>query len=186
MSPLYNPASSAGPAMKVSTGWKTVRPLDSGAFGAPTQSLLLCTPLQLWTAETWDRVGTRCSATAGGSTVRLGVYSDTGSGYPGALVADFGTIDTATATGDLTITISQAMTSGLYWLAAVSQGGAPSVRTVNVTPHEMTYYTGATPFNFGVGIAWGLSSVTGALPATFTAGQAVTGAATHRVYVRTV
>jgi hypothetical protein len=182
---VHPATSSPLPPMRVSTGWKTIRPLDASSnFAAPAQSTLLCTPMMVTAAETWDRVGLRCSAVVAGSTVRLGVYNDNGNGQPGTLLAEWGTIDTATATGDLTLTISQALNPGLYWLAGVSQGGAPSVRCVNATPNDLHYFIGSTPFNFGQAFAFQQASVTGALPATFTSGG-ITGSAPHRLFVRT-
>jgi hypothetical protein len=53
--------------------------------------------------------------------LRVGIYADD-NGRPGALVLDAGTIDLSTATGVKSLSISQAVSNGRYWLASVRQG----------------------------------------------------------------
>lgn len=77
---------------------------------------------------TIDRIAASVTTGASGSTITLGIYNDDGTGKPGTLVLDAGTIDGNSATAQ-EITISQALTGGLrYWLAALVAGGTPTVR----------------------------------------------------------
>jgi hypothetical protein len=69
------------------------------------------------------------TAGAAGAVLRLGILSDDGTGYPGALLLDAGTVD-ATTTGVKSIAISQALTPGVYWIGVVPQGAISTVRAV--------------------------------------------------------
>jgi len=60
-------------------------------------------------------VSTAASATS--TVVRLGIYADNGSGSPGSLVLDAGTVQ-INSTGIKTITVSQSLPKGIYWFAA--------------------------------------------------------------------
>ena len=78
-------------------------------------------------------------STAGnaGSLVRLGVYSDDGTGEPGALLVNAGTIDAST-TGVKEITLASPFTlePGLYWATAGISGATttvPVLRGVNAS-----------------------------------------------------
>lgn len=63
--------------------------------------------------------------TSNAGNARLGIYNDT-DGVPSTLVVDGGTVSTGT-TGEKTVTISQSLTAGVYWLACVfDTGGAGS------------------------------------------------------------
>jgi hypothetical protein len=111
------------------------------------------------------RIGCEVTTSAASSTVRLGIYHDSGAGRPGQLWFDAGTVD-STTTGTKTITISKQSHAGLYWLVAVAQGGSPTLRAL----------AGSGEFRFGapsVGAVSGnsltgmsASGVTGALATT--------------------
>lgn len=90
----------------------------------------LCVPILV--DMTVDRIGVYCDTAASGGATRLGIYASDANNRPGALVLDAGTVDTST-TGEKTITISQALTAGIYWLTAVEQGNTSvRVRSSNV------------------------------------------------------
>jgi len=75
-------------------------------------------------AGTLDRIGTNQSSGATpGEFFRLGIYSDDGNGYPGALLVDGGQVDRSTS-GFKTVTISLAVTAGIYWIVQAQQGGS--------------------------------------------------------------
>lgn len=80
--------------------------------------------------------GSGGSLVISGCVIRLGIYADNGSGFPGALVIDAGTIDGHSATVQ-EITISQALSAGTYWFGAVVQG---------VTTTQPTMRTGTPAF----------------------------------------
>lgn len=137
-------------------------------------NLMVVGPLYVARAATLTRIG--CRVTTAGSTgalQRLVIYSDNGDGRPGDLLLDAGTID-ATTTGAKEITISQAITPGLYWLGAVPQGATSTIRTRRdiglmghtdldtVLQNDLVGYT--------------QSSVSGAAPASFTVGGVDTDA----------
>lgn len=137
-------------------------------------------------AVTLSSIGVEIT-TAGqtGSTVRLGLYSDGGLGMPGNLLADFGTVP-----GDVIavpeITISQALTPAVYWIAQVAQGGATTAPTVRA---NVTSWSAPIPLPH-TGNAAGTTrsgythtgTVSGALPASFVFNG---GATTFgRVYVK--
>lgn len=82
---------------------------------------------------TIDRIGAEVTAAAAASTITLGIYADNGSGRPGALVLDAGTINGNSATAQ-EIVINQRLTGDrIYHLVMLCDGGAPTVRTTNTT-----------------------------------------------------
>lgn len=113
-------------------------------------------------ATTFDRIG--CDVTTAGeasSVMRLGIYADN-NGTPGALILDAGTVTTAT-TGIKTITISQKLAPGRYWLAALTQAAATTQPTCR---SYLTRVSGApVSTNYAVGAGWSNSAAgQGALP----------------------
>lgn len=76
-----------------------------------------------------DRIAIEVTTLALATVVRLGIYNDDGSVFPGSLLLDAGTVDTSTA-GLKTITISQTLSPGLYWLAAATGATSPELRAV--------------------------------------------------------
>lgn len=111
----------AGGGPTFASGWY------AGWSGAPatigsTEDRAHYVPIPVPRSLTIDRIGIEVTSSATGSpTVRLGVYADA-NGVPGALILDAGTVDAST-TGFKEITISQALTAGLVWLACAQQGG---------------------------------------------------------------
>jgi hypothetical protein len=95
------------------------------------------------------------------NTYRLGIYQDNGSGVPGALILDAGTIDAST-TGQKSITISQSL-SGLIWLAAVEQGGSGGAQLFMYPNLDMSDLKVTGTGNYGA-IRSSSTSVSGGLP----------------------
>ena len=108
---------------------------------------------------TFDRIAAEVTAGAVGSTVRLGIYADTGGHRPSALVLDAGTIDGNTVAVQ-EITISQQLVPGLYWVGAVAQGGTPTVRSKSILDPSVGQ-AAATSFQR---TGYNQSGVAGALP----------------------
>lgn len=102
---------------------------------APTQSEEIAFPIMFTEDWTATIVMVNCTSVAASSVVRLGLRADAGNGhflYPGALITDFGTVNTASGTGQKTISINQAFTAWTpYWATATSQGGAPTMTVFN-------------------------------------------------------
>ena len=165
----------------VASGKYVTAPATTVTSGAPNQSRMTAAPIVIPASCTADRIGVEVTAQVAASTVRLGIYNDS-AGRPGSLLVDAGTVDSSTI-GVKTITISQALSPGVYWLAGCSQGGAPSVRlyadlalpTGGLSRNQL----GAASFNSG-GVY--VDSVAGALPASFNSVDDI--GSSHRVFLR--
>lgn len=141
-------------------------------------------------AMRFTRIGAEVTAPGeAGSVVRLGIYADDGTGYPGTLVLDAGTIAGDSATVQ-EITIAQVLNPGLYWVGGVVQNAPttqPTVRTLAADGTGLMPLTaGATPgANQPLGVAFVGLNMTGAFPATWpTASPNISGLAA-RVFVKT-
>lgn len=152
-------------------------------LGANTANneVLKAMPLIIGTKGTIDRLGCNVSIVGqNGCTVRLGLYADTGSFKPGALLVDAGTVaaDAGAGTGNKEITVSVPVDPGIYWMAAVSQGGS-------ITAPTLLGYTPQVPWvaNDSLGFissncgSWGVSAVSGGLPDPFTTSMGTQGTA---------
>jgi hypothetical protein len=102
-----------------------------------------------------------CSSAVASSTIRLGIYGDS-NGSPGSLLVEAGAIDSST-TGFKELTISQTLAPGRYWIAAVAQGGTPTVDIIT----GMSPYVGKPSGASGHTTAYHITGVSGALPASF-------------------
>lgn len=115
-----------------------------------------------------SRIGAEIQ-TAGeaGSKLRLGIYSDDGTGQPGTLLLDAGTIAGDSNTVQ-EITINQAITPGMYWIGGAVQVVSvtqPTVRTCNSPPVFGPVSPGTSAPTAGMLIfGWALTSVAGAFP----------------------
>lgn len=137
-------------------------------------------PFAVPVAVTVDRIACRVTtAGSAGAVARMGIYQDDGTGYPGALVLDAGTVATTT-TGVKEIVINQTLQPGLYWLVVGGQG-APATNTtfqtngtgvgsVNVSSLPQIPGDDANDVFSLLGVNnWVMSGETGALPSTWTA-----------------
>lgn len=71
--------------------------------------------------RTFDQVAIEITAAAAAAGVwRLGLYGDDGTGYPGALLGNYGTVDVSTV-GTKAIVISHALAPGFYWLCVLAE-----------------------------------------------------------------
>lgn len=154
------------------------------AFAAPVLNLLYLTPIWL-EAGTLDRIAQEHGGSPTASEVmRLGLYSDSGRGAPSSLLLDAGTIDLSTATAVKAITISQVVTRGLYWLAAVKQGPTSTATVLTLAaaskPNAImpAMLSGGTHL-YDAPAALVQASVSGALPASLTLSGASLGSATQ-------
>lgn len=68
---------------------------------------------------------------AASTVVRCGLWKDN-AGMPGELELDAGTFPADDTLGNKTIAIDHEISRGLYWAAAVSQGGSTGFRCVNL------------------------------------------------------
>ena len=109
---------------------------------------------------------------AAASTVRLGIFADTGYGYPGRLIVDAGTAD-STTNGVKEATIAEEIGPGLVWLGAVAQGGNPTLRATN----EPSSAVGLSSATINPNCGYGTTSISGALPTVFSSTVSVIGTA---------
>lgn len=152
--------------------WNTGYYYGSPGYGTTTR---LCTdqelqaaPIFIPQAVTLTSISINCTTLGGtGSVVRLGIYKDN-AGRPGALLLDAGTVSTNT-TGTKTITISQAVSPGLYWLAACAQGTPSPNPTAESMNGGLALLGGPNPLaGTYLRACWSQYGVTGALPDPFT------------------
>lgn len=121
---------------------------------------------------TIDRIAIDVKTAVGGSNCRLGIYNLGTNLYPGALLLDAGVVSTAAA-GVKTITISQTLPKGIYFLAVVSDDtpalyGAGGNVTTDVAPMGML----AAGFRYN-NYMWSVAHTYAALPDPFTGGGAL-------------
>jgi hypothetical protein len=82
---------------------------------------------------TFDRIACRTGSTfSGTATVRLGVYNNSG-GKPSTVKFDAGTVSCTASSNTFTITISETLDAGWYWLAHCTQGAAATNNFVSST-----------------------------------------------------
>jgi len=124
---------------------------------------------------------------SGSSTVRLGIYDSDANNQPSTLVLDAGTV-AFTGVASQEITISETLSTGLYWLAFCQQGTAPTTATYSGNSGSATIFNYLIPFS-GAGslnasniIGYTSNPHTGAFPSTPTFGVA---AAAAFVWLRT-
>ena len=139
-------------------------PHTSRASATTSLNRVYFTPFWVPRALSIDRIAIEVTAAAASSVVRVGIYSTTASSdWPDALVSGSeGTIDTSASTGVLALTVALTLQPGFYWVAAVAQGGTPTLRLISGAPYNLPDGgLGATIYNATV-----LNSVSGALPAS--------------------
>lgn len=155
--------------------------LGSSAVGTLTvgANVLYGSPIYLPQAITLTVIGIEVTTGAVGN-VRLGLYNDS-AGRPGALKFDAGAVSTATPNGFKSIVISQALTSGLYWIAGVFDA-TPGVRALQTSTmlHWLGFSSGTdTTAHGSVQSAFTYA----ALPTPFTAGFTLTTTNTPRFLI---
>tara|TARA_Y100000310_G_C20555098_1_gene750095 strand:- start:419 stop:1015 length:597 start_codon:yes stop_codon:yes gene_type:complete len=141
----------------------------------PGANLLVVTPLIVPRNMTIDRIAIDVEvAAAATKEARLGIYENGTNLYPGALKLDAGVV-TVDSTGVKAITISQALTKGLYWTGYVVEAEI-SVSGVRQLPMVAPLGPNSSGFNTGNGY-WTVAHTFGALPDPYTAGGSLaTGA----------
>lgn len=146
--------------------------LVSGTTYGASNGEVVAQPFSIGTTATATRIAVNVqSAGPAGSIIRLGIYSnDATTDKPNALLLDAGTVAVST-TGWKAITISQALTAGTYWLAAIqvagtSGGGFDPVTTGYSFTGQTPYGTVASPSSTPT-VGYSMTGQTG-LPATYT------------------
>jgi hypothetical protein len=136
---------------------------------------LYAMPFVVTKKRTIDQVAINVTAFVAGN-VRVGLYSDAG-GYPGALVAEFGSIAVA-SNGVKTLSASPlpvTLDPGVYWLAIVTDSastirGFAVASLIPVLGYASTLPTAAS-------LGWSVAYTYAALPSTFPGSASVRTAA---------
>lgn len=116
-----------------------------------TPDTLYFAPFIIGSAVTMTRISIIVSSGVAGN-VRLGIYNSDNANLPGTLLVDGGTISVAT-TGVKEVTISQALSPGIYWTALV--GNVAATIKGNITNPFCSAYVGMTNINTGGGLPQG-------------------------------
>jgi hypothetical protein len=123
-------------------------------------------PFYVTGTRTFDRIAIRTNSTfSGTSTVRLGVYNNSG-GAPSTVKFDAGTVSCTAAGTQYDITISQQLTAGWYWFAFNSQTAATTnsyTGSATVSYPTMQKFPANSGLNFH-SPNWTEDSITGAFP----------------------
>ena len=112
-----------GPIPKFVSGSYYRTPQGVGQ-ATPSANTTYFTPIFVPNAVTADRIGGLVTAFTTTGNVRFGIYNDT-NGLPSTVLLDAGTVSASSATSFF-ITISQALSVGIYWLAINQQSGTSS------------------------------------------------------------
>lgn len=150
---------------------------------AVTVGSLRASPFFVGVNKAFDRIQCEVTTFGASSKVRLGVYSDNGSGYPGALVVDSGELD-AGSNGVKPATISVSLTPGVYWLAILGGTATCTYRTFGGASLLSTIFgwdsaMGATTRDPHFSVA----KTYGALPDPFTAGATINTTANNMAII---
>lgn len=155
-----------------------VRPIPNGMYslvgydtvGSAVNSLnsgvVTAQPFILATAATATRLRVQVDTGAASSVARLAIYSNNAtSDQPDALLLNAGTISAATS-GIKTITISQPLTAGLWWLAIRHDSGPNTATYIAAANDAWSSLIGPASLAFAEYAGYSMSG-TGSLPANF-------------------
>ncbi len=102
----------------------------SGGSDAVVGNTIYFRPFFVPRARTYDRIAIELTVVgAGGTVVRLGIYRSSAAHIPTTLVVDAGTVAVDAGVAVKTITISEQLTKGNYFMAHVSDG-TPEFRSI--------------------------------------------------------
>ena len=82
---------------------------------------LYAIPYPITRARTPDQLALQVYTADAGKSIRIGIYKDNGSVYPGERLTNGGTVATDT-TGLKTVAYTTQLVKGLYWIAIISDG----------------------------------------------------------------
>jgi hypothetical protein len=150
--------------------------VNQGGAMTPTNNVAYATPFYVSATKTATFLAININGLAGTSGgVRVGIYNNSATeDYPNARVVDAGVIPTDTTFGTTGInlaSISQSLAPGLYWLVACRQAASgPGIFGYTTTTGACSEVmpTGVLSSSSFGAVAWFQTSVTGALPATWT------------------
>lgn len=161
--------------------WFAATSPNNQATGAIPNNTMRVAPWLVLRTLSIDRLLVDVSAAGeAGSKIRVVIYGDNGTGYPGSLVLDAGQV-AGDAIAVPTLTVALTMPPGLYWIGGGSQSAPTTLPTVRIIgggwnpPVRLLLGTG-TPAAGITTCGYSQSSVSGAAPTPFTATFATTNA----------
>ena len=165
--------SSADALLTIEESTYFIMPQFTSSTGATlTANTTYYIPIYLPTCSL-DRIGFTAATYSVTGATRLGIYNTDTSGKPSTVLLDAGTVS-PTANAQYTITISQNITAGWYYLALNKQGGTYNIETFNVAQPYVNYLQTTLASGGQTIAAFTQASVTGAF-ATATSLTAVSG-----------
>jgi len=147
-----------------------IRPLIGTVLTfALTANRMFLGPIQVFKTVTIDQLACNISVVGGaGSVIRMGIYS--GDNQPTTLVVDGGTVAASSGAGTKSVSISETLQTGMYWVAYANQVGTSP--TTSYCAWAATSSIGLNNFLSNDSVAgagnssWYQDSVTGAFPST--------------------
>jgi len=133
--------------------------LNDTAANTATLNRVYYMPIIVPQSVTLDRIQvTTASTFSGTASVRLGIYNmDATTGLPSTVSLDAGTVSCTAANTTYSITISKALTTGIYYLASVMQSAATTstfigLDTLNtpVLPRTSSFQQGVYYYETGI------------------------------------
>ena len=136
---------------------------------AIVHDILYASPIFIARDITIDRIAIQVATAEAAKSVRVGIYNDSGSLTPSSLLLDCGEVSGAT-TGVKAITINQALTKGIYWVAQISDSDV--IKLTQLSEYKGGYtILGIIAAALGsVNTVWLKAQAYGALPDPFTVG----------------
>jgi len=153
-----------------------------GTF-AWTADLIKCAPFLCPRRLTLSGIAIRVTTIGTATLARLGIYKDNGNFQPGALLADFGTVDvTTTGLKEISGLSQQLEANRLYWTASWYNGGV----TLNVNiPSNIVNCLGMDPVTIQQGVSeFQVATAFGVFPNPITPGGVYNTGGTRIVFLR--
>jgi hypothetical protein len=121
------PVPDPGARLRARSGRNTWADHQSRTTDTPTLQRLVYTPLLLTAGASFDQIFCETTAGLANALIRLGIYADDGTGWPGAVILKTAALD-ASGTGAISATIAWAPAPGLYWTGYCAQTAAATFR----------------------------------------------------------
>lgn len=161
---------SSPPNIKISSASRWLLPATFGRNGSALTGIsytlgeLRAVPILIAEDTTFTRIGIQVTTGSATRNARLGIYTNSG-GAPGTLVLDAGAVSIA-SNGEKTITISQSLTAGWYWLAYEQDNATPQIG--GLAQADMKPIMGSSDAQGATAYKYAYVAHTyGALPSTF-------------------
>lgn len=160
-----------------SGAWYKPSTLNQAVTQVSTLNTTTYIPFYVSTAQTFDRIGIITgSSFAGTGSVRLGIYNNN-IYAPSTVLLDAGTVATTGTSNVISITISQALSVGWYWLAmnTITAGATNSFTTASGSVYNLYNLGASNPvLNYQSGYSETVNATSGFATAVSPAGIVIT------------